>query len=270
LESDGETFSAQLNLLNPQYCFVNAGVVGFVSGQELAEMVHYADRLRPSLYVVVDGWNELYVQLFPHDDGPELGYNWQIFDEVQNRLYRLATLEAAPQSPRRERPAPADASPSETEERIFMAYSANLGRMADFARSRGAAFLVAFQPHLGSKRRLTGREAERWAAWQVGYRKTHAQLTEQYEWLRKRTGAFCRTKEIAWLDLDGSPRLRDDVSELYVDAVHPNAHGHRVIAELVQERLSSLSTPAPEGNRVVGHQDVHLVRKPGASSVAPR
>jgi hypothetical protein len=34
--------------------------MGFLSGQEVAQMVHYLDEFNPSLYIVFDGWNDIY------------------------------------------------------------------------------------------------------------------------------------------------------------------------------------------------------------------
>ena len=42
---------------------------------------------------------------------------------------------------------------------------------------------------------------------------------------------------IRFLDLTAEPRLMDATETLFVDAVHLNARGHRVIAETIAERL---------------------------------
>ena len=109
--------------------------------------------------------------------------------------------------------------------------------MADFARGRGADFLVVFQPHLGAKRRLTDGERLAWDAWRTAHRGTHDRFVEQYDAMVTRTRAFCEARRIAYLDLNQSPHFRDEADALFLDAVHLNAKGHGLVADLVSDRL---------------------------------
>jgi hypothetical protein len=242
LGSDGETFTARLNVLDPDHRWVNAAVVGFLSGQELSQMMHYADRLEPKLYIAFDGWNEQYSQLFPEQVGREFGYNWAMFEMLQDRLFQFVASEVPPGSSGLQPLVPRPAfDPAVNQERIFVAYARNLKRMADFGRSRGAVF----QPHLGKKRRLVANEGPAWGAWRKAHQTTHGRFVEQYDALIARARAYSEAERIPFLDLNQSPRLLEHPDALFVDAVHLNAVGHQIVAELINERLRRLGDGIP-------------------------
>jgi lysophospholipase L1-like esterase len=211
LASDAETFAAQLARGRPALHVVNAAAVGFLSGQELAEMVHYADRRQPALYVVFDGWNEVHAQ----SDGVAgyaLGYNWQMLGQIEEQLRKAVDGKAA-------KPAPFRPSPHE----VAAAYIENLDRMHTFARGRGAEILFVFQPHLSAALDRGGRFAawrKKWY-WEAFDADIHTVVT--------RAVAACH--ERGWTCLDMSNALPG--AELFIDPVHPNAAGHARIAELL-------------------------------------
>lgn len=231
LASDSECFSAQLDARDPTRRYVNGGVIGFLSGQELAELVHRGDRLPAAGYIVFDGWNELFAQLFPDPDARTYGFNRQILASIETRLRLLV---------RQAQPAAVDAAAPDARTnaaRILEAYTENLARMQRVARAQGAFLLVVFQPQLGSKRAFVGGEAAAWATWQAAYPETHADFVGQYQALVAGAQAFCSRQGIATLDLEGAPELRDSRQELFLDSVHLTAAGQRVVAELIARRL---------------------------------
>lgn len=246
LASDEETFASQLNQMSSDRQFINAAVVGFLSGQELAEMVHYADAVRPNLYVVLDGWNDAYVQSFPGAGADEFGYNWHVFDELEERLHRHATDGLSPRSrDRSERERPQWKDPA-LQEKITGTYFENLRRMVSFAAARGAALLVVFQPQLSDKQHLTDAEAPILESWRTTYSATHAELARRYQHLVDRARVYCAEQGIAYLDL--TPAFRGDLRTLFADAIHPNKAGHRLIAEQVLEWVKALPAPgSPSG-----------------------
>jgi len=211
LASDAETFAAQLAQKAPAFHVVNAAAVGFVSGQELAEMVHYADRLRPALYVVFDGWNERHAQ----SDGAAgygLGYNWQMVQQIEDQLRKAVHGEAAKREP---------FHPSPTE--VADAYVANLERMQAFATGRGAEVLFVFQPHLSAALDREGRFTEWRKKWNpAGFDAEYSDMIAR---------AVRAATERAWNHLDMSGALPSP--DLFIDPVHPNAAGHARIAELL-------------------------------------
>jgi hypothetical protein len=252
LDSDADTFVAQLNGGDVGYHFVNAAVVGFLSGQELAEMVHYADRLRPRLYVAFDGWNEMlqYVDLQRHGAAGALGYNGHIFATVEERLRRHAAEDTPPGGEPEVSATPSPGwSPDEIRRRILAAYTDNLARMAAFARAREARFVVVFQPHLGGKRRRAASEVEAWRSWESTYVAAHPTFVADYDALLEGARAFCSSRGIAYLDLSRSPAINDDDQALFLDAVHPNRAGHQRVAELVGARLRESTAGSSPGSR---------------------
>jgi hypothetical protein len=250
LDGDGETFAARLREAPGAYEVINAGVVGFVSGQELAEMVHYADAVRPRLYVVFDGWNELLQVLDLRDPAASasLGYNRPIFRTLEDRLWQHALEEQLPAVPPAP-PAAADVTREEVLRRITAAYTDNLGRMADFARARDAQLLVAFQPHLGGKRVRSEGEAAEWKAWETSYGAAYPSFGADYEALVRAARAFCAARGIAAVDLTAAPQIADEGRPLFIDAVHLNPDGHRLVAELLRGPIAALTARTSPGSR---------------------
>ena len=74
LASDVDVFTARLAALEPRWQVVNAAVVGYLSGQELAEVVHRGDVVAPAAVVALDGWNDLYVPLLAATRFPPRGF----------------------------------------------------------------------------------------------------------------------------------------------------------------------------------------------------
>jgi lysophospholipase L1-like esterase len=213
---------------------VNAGVAGFLSGQELGEMVHRADRLRPRAYVVFDGWNDLFLQVFIEArPGPGYGFNISMFDEVRDRLERFAVQDGA----RHEDRPRSGPDAAERQRRATSAYLANLERMAAFAKARGASFLAVFQPYLGRKRNPTPAERVQVQDWHRTFPEVAARFDPAYREFVAEARAHCRRLDIAFLDLTDEPRLMDTGEEMFVDPVHPSALGHRVIAEILAPKM---------------------------------
>jgi hypothetical protein len=238
LRSDDETFAARLDRLDAGRRYVNGAVTGFLSGQELSEMVHRGDRLPAAGYVVFDGWNEQYVGLFPGYEGRDFGYNRQVFASIEERLRLARRAAGAKLPPATPTPAPLDAQANQRE--ILAAYTRNLRRMAEVARARRAFLLVVFQPQLGTKRRLAGGEAQAIEVWRKAYTRTHAGFAAQYAAQVASAAAFCEREGIACLDLESSPVFRDSENELFVDTVHLNGEGHRLVAREIRSRLARL------------------------------
>ena len=79
--NNDETIASILERLNPSYEVINAGVVGFLSGQELAYIVTELVDYHPRIIIAFDGWNDLFLQWyhtswFPKQkEKDEMGYN---------------------------------------------------------------------------------------------------------------------------------------------------------------------------------------------------
>lgn len=237
LNSDEETVAARLQALEPRWQVVNAAVVGHLSGQELSELVHRGDDVRPAAVVVLDGWNDVYVSLFAAihfpTTGMPTGQNWDVFHLVADRL-RLLTLAGTPEAaiPVPERPL------DELRREVAETYQRNLKRMSDVAKSRGARFIAVFQPWLPSRARPAnpGEEAALRSWKEMGSRGDPA----IYDRFVAEACAFCNREGIPFVDLHGSDQFRDPKGSLFIDAIHPNAEGHARMAEALRPLLAAL------------------------------
>ncbi len=230
LTSDSETFSAQLNEIEPRYAYANAAVIGFASAQELGLMVHHLDDFHPKLYIVMDGWNDLNSQLV-HSGvrWPTYGINQQMFSETEQSLRAKV-----PFTPSSKAPAPQPISDSDNLELILSTYGENLKRMQRFATASGAELLVVFQPELGNKHRSKAEE-EHWNA-ERGH--MGPGFSEKYRLLIERTRTLCEASHMNCLDLNDAPEIRDHSGDLFVDVVHLNRAGHRIMAEVIARHLA--------------------------------
>src|SRR5262249_4245153 len=125
LENDDQLVTARLEAALPRFQFINAAVVGFLSGQELSELVHRAADIHPRIVIALDGFNDVYVPIlaatrFPMR-GVGLGFNWDIFALVEGRLRSFTTGAAGDLWPRQARE-PVD----EMLQRIAREYATNL------------------------------------------------------------------------------------------------------------------------------------------------
>jgi hypothetical protein len=91
--SDNETAVSIFGKLNPRYEVINAGVVGFASGQELAYIVTELADYHPRIIIAFDGWNDLHSQWyhtawFPKQKTKdEMGYNSTFFSfQIEKKL----------------------------------------------------------------------------------------------------------------------------------------------------------------------------------------
>ncbi len=110
-------------------------VVGYLSGQELAELVHHTSDLALSAVVVVDGWNDVYGPMlaatrFPAN-GLSAGFNWDVFQTLEHRL-RLYTLGGATERG----PNPPREPTADLQERIIDSYLANIRVLQQLCAAR--------------------------------------------------------------------------------------------------------------------------------------
>jgi GDSL-like Lipase/Acylhydrolase family len=246
VERDEDTFASVLGRGSPRYRFVNAGVVGYESGQELGLMTHVLDRYAPRLYVVFDGWNDLFVQLQVPPAGHVLGVNAGL-SEVEARLRAFHETRRDPNEHASPRPPDAWEDRIAHDPRFLFAevqdeYVGNLLRMGAFARAEGAALLVVYQPEVNCKARRTAAE-ERGRQEFARYGSTDPARVAEYREMGRTAAEACARAGIAFLDASG-PAFCDTDEELFVDAVHLGPRGHARLAGLIWERLESLPVPA--------------------------
>jgi lysophospholipase L1-like esterase len=237
LANDNETFAARIALKLPELRTVNAAVVGYLSSQELAEMVNYAEALEPAIYVVFDGWNDLFAPFEPQRRCQQAtGISWA-FPLIERRLIEaLRNEEGAPETPGAQA-ATATADFASCFEDSTAAYTRNLLRMAAFARGSGASFLVAFQPELGHKRWRTEAEEKVLEDWDRDRRYVMDDFPGHYARMIETTQAALDTAGVPYIDLNVEPTLRDATERLYFDVVHPTGPGHELIAGAIAREI---------------------------------
>ncbi len=282
LPADGICFAALLDGMIEEREVVNAAVVGYLAGQELALMVHRLDDFNPSVYVAFDGWNELFDQwLACHRIEPWDHGFMNLFFNTEQRLHDLQKITGAGDKQpvrksgltRKEEARRAgltkksayrtekideavDAGPTGREqilEGIEKNYHASLDRMNDFAHARGAAFLVVFQPELGGKLQRTEQEKMNYCRWceaYEGYREL--EFSTEYSAFIERAAAWCAAEGIEYLDLHHHPEFQNSEKQLFYDVIHLNEEGHRIVARLIHQRIeATLELDGLEGIR--GH-----------------
>jgi lysophospholipase L1-like esterase len=238
--SDGETFAARLNGLQSRWRVANAAVPGYLSGQELAHMLQRTDTLDPRVYVVFDGWNDLWLPASAPVAYDRPGFNWQLWSEVEDRLHAYSGRPSVGSRPARR----LVVSP-ESVGRLARQYASNLDAMRILASGRGRHLVVAFQPEIGQKKSLTAAERAMVDGFREVLRKaqpevTLARLSEAYREMVAAARPVCERPGITCLDMAESPGLTDAAEQLYADPVHLNAAGHRRVAEALAPVLQSL------------------------------
>ncbi len=211
---------------------INAGVPGFLSGQELSHMVHRVDPVRPAHYVVFNGWNDL-VGMLERPARP-VAVNGMFFaftDRLRNDYLDEAGADAD------------DAfritwPPSGVGDAVFRCafeYVSNLERMKAWAHERGATFLVAFQPIVFHRERRSPSEAR------IEFNR---QRVAEYFRFLDIAAEMCRTAGISFVDVGADARVRTADDTLFLDPVHLTAAGCRVVADVLADRFAE--------NRVLG------------------
>ena len=165
----------------PQARAYNFGVLSFVSGQELALLVHRLIDLQPDLVIAYDGGNDLY-EPWGYDPRPGYPFNFVTEEEAMTALANAqgdaktmaslsrdsalvqALLGTADWPNRvslrldRLRNAVGYGS-TPWKEAVVAAYARNLAEMCRFARANGALYAAYFQPLLAYSKELDAAQA---------------------------------------------------------------------------------------------------------------
>jgi lysophospholipase L1-like esterase len=240
LGSDDNTFASLMSRQSQKFNVLNSAVVGFLSGQELSQMIHYLDNFRPDLYIVFDGWNDIYdpyafTKTWPVRNAP-IGYN-NAFLQMEGRLaeYFLVGKEDI----KKEEIAPAGNALGEGEyfQKIVHEYVSNIAKMHAFATSRGAHFLLVFQPELGNKKIRSPTEEESLRAWIEKYGYLNSDITNKYKTLIVKAKDRFREHSIDFIDINDQPEFAETPQTVFFDVVHPNKLGHELIAQIINRVL---------------------------------
>jgi len=239
---DQDTLPSALARRSGRYRFVNAGVVGYESGQELAQMVHDLDGRGPQLYVLFDGWNDLFSHLEGKTLGRRLGVNSYLSD-VEARLRALVEAQASELAAASPRPSDLwdrrfESDPGFRFAQVRDAYVANLQRMIAFAHARGADMLVAFQPDVSCKEHPTAAEVQARKSF-ARYGSMDAQRVGWYRELARCARDASAAAGAVFVD-GNDAAFCGTGDELFVDPVHLNARGYDRMASVIQAQLAAL------------------------------
>ncbi len=242
LDDSEKTFVSKVSRNSQKYNVINSAVVGFLSGQELSQMVHYLDDFNPSLYIVFDGWNDIYdpysfTKSWPAVH-PPIGYN-NAFFMIEDRL------SAYFQMTRKEKdshvvtlyPASEPLDENMYFQKIVDTYISNISKMHSFAKARGAEFLLIFQPELGNKKVHSPGEQDILKTWVGKYEYGDRKITERYKALINEGKKFFEAKNISFIDINAEPGFSENPQTLFYDVVHPNELGHDIIAKIINQLL---------------------------------
>jgi lysophospholipase L1-like esterase len=247
LTGNNQTFSSHISKNNQKYNVINAAVIGFLSGQELSQMVHYLDDLQPSLYIVFDGWNDIqdpfafakndFKENRPIHHGP-IGYN-NTFIGIESRLadYFKTTKKEKTSSLVTLDPVGDPLYESDLFQKILKTYAANIGKMYAFAESRGAKLLVVLQPELGNKKAKSPHEEEVLKTWIEKYGYLDNKISERYKRLIIEAKEEFLKEKIPFIDINDNDEFRENPQTLFFDVIHPNELGHEVIARIINQTL---------------------------------
>lgn len=245
VKDDAAIFPAVINRTSKKYSTLNASVVGYLSGQELALMVNYLDKLKPKLYIVFDGINEVFDPFFYYRKWPKkpapIGFN-NTFFIIQDRLAAFCQQQdfrcKKTALPGVSAPVPKD------EDNLFESivdnYTANLEKMHAFAAARGAKFLVVFQPEVTRKKTITPEEQKALDPWNIHFHYSDNKIPLRYATLLARAKTFCDGRNIAYVDINEEDEFVDSKAAAFSDPNHPNAHGHALIGKIVARRIDAL------------------------------
>lgn len=269
---DQETIPSIMEASVKSHHVLNAGVIGFFSGQELTHLVTRVINYRPAVVVAYDGWNDLFGTVYiPERNESELGFN-QIFFAVEDQLAekhetdrsagkslsrfmgiaasKSRVLDRFNRALESNQPArrPADRRLLDL---VVETYGENLRKMALFSHAAGAEFIVVLQPELGQKSYRTPEEEQ---LLKNGFGPTirYDQFPDLYREFRNKAKVLLTRDGVEWIDINDSPAFQNGRDTLFTDVVHTNRRGNEIIAELIVPRLQTLlksKNNAPSASR---------------------
>jgi hypothetical protein len=244
----------------PQARTYNFGVLSFVSGQELALLVHRLIDLKPDLVIAYDGGNDLY-EPWVYDPRPGYPFNFVTEEEAMTALANaegdaktlasfardsalvqalLGTTDWFNRMTRRLdrlRSAVNYGTP-QWKEAVANAYARNLAAMCRVARGNGGLFAAYFQPLLAYSNPL---DAIQTAA--TGGEATVQGLREQRDLALRAIGAqFPAASAEPGCRFGDLSRVLETDAAAFTDAIHVDTKSNQTIGQRIAEDL--LAWPA--------------------------
>jgi lysophospholipase L1-like esterase len=269
-ETDTDTIPAILQQSISSHRFINAGVIGFLSGQELTYLVTDVVDYQPAIVVAYDGWNDV-VQgaVSPTRGTNKLGFNNNFFrleDElalnyrtqtswsaslsrflqvswgkslVLRRFSRAISSRQEQNGIRTTRDLP-EADQKALLAQIVNTYVRNVRKMAVFSQASGAKFLLVFQLELGQRANATEKEREFLTSSKIGNATYNDLVPLLYRQFLAEAKPLLTQAGVAWIDTNESPLYQSSPQTLFSDPVHTNRRGNEIAAQIISEKLRTL------------------------------
>jgi len=271
-EADTETFEYMLAGLDTGLAVLNAGIAGYLSGQELGLTVHSLIDYSPDIIIAYDGWNDLFIQWFGRKRSPgRYGFSESYFD-IEKKLvdnykresgiiwasaglikaildksiiYKRIKTAVEASGIKKENKRNLAGKDGSYFDAITAAYCSNIKKMDDICRSRGIRFIVALQPELGRKVFKTGAENKVYSEGMLKGKLYGEVFPGLYGVFTKKASAFMMENNIEHIDINANPLITSSREDLFTDCVHTNAAGNAVIAGILSLKIKEGSaTPA--------------------------
>jgi hypothetical protein len=222
-------------------------------------MIHYLDDFHPQVYIVFDGWNDIYSPYALTKNwpvlNPPIGYI-NSFLMIESRLAEYFQLTTKGKNLPDVTASPVGELLDEQKffEQILKKYTVNISKMRDFSVARGSEFLLVFQPELGNKKQLSKEEKEALKNWSERYEYLTKKIPERYGMFVARAKKIFQEKNIPYIDINAESDFSENPRTLFFDVIHPNELGHEIIARIINRVLSN------------GIPNITVARSPTASS----
>jgi len=268
--TDQETIPYLLEQSIKSHRVLNAGVVGFLSGQELTYLVTQLIDYRPAVVVAYDGWNDLF-DTIPQRSANELGFN-NTFFVLEDQLVLNYQTQVSPYESlsrlidatsakslvctrfaqalrayryRKAVAAQLAADPSGIKNKALLNsvvenYVGNLRKMSLFSRASGAEFIVVFQPELGQRLSRTSEEQELLNLGIGGNNRYQDQFPALYGEFLAIAKPLLTRDGVEWIDVNESMAFQKSPDSLFADVVHTNRRGNEIVSEIISPRLQIL------------------------------
>jgi hypothetical protein len=238
----------------------NFGVLSFVSGQELALLVHRLIDLKPDLVIAYDGGNDLY-EPWVYDPRPGYPFNFVTEEEAMTALANaqgdaktfaglsrdsallqalLGTSDWANRAAIRidHLRSAVDYGSPHWKQAVVSAYARNLAAMCHFARGNGALFAAYFQPLLAYSKALDANQATA-----AGGDAMVPGLREQRDLtLRAMAAQFPAPPAEAGCRFGDLSGILENDAAAFTDAIHVDIKSNQLIGRRIAEDL--LAWPA--------------------------
>lgn len=232
INDDSKTLPSQLGQMHPQAQIINAGVIGYLSGQEFSLMSHYLDDFHPAAYITFTGWNDFSGQIYPRA-GSHLGFNQHIFYEIE-RLLRKACKTCKDGSTTEDQNSVEDKKEIKRLARGFVNY---LIKMKYFAEARGAKFHAVIQPEAGSKKHLTDAEATKVKRFFETIKIRQDIFSKSYQDFSREAVRLAKAEGFEIYNMNADPEFQNSSEDLFEDQVHLSEKGATKAANLISQKI---------------------------------